>query len=270
MRKFVSLMLFYSLLVMLVTGVVLFIMPHGRVAYWTGWTLLGLDKDQWDDLHVIFGFLMLFFGFWHLTLNWRAFVSYFKGKSFVAATLFTLVCAFGAVMHLPPFKNFIDWGESIKRSWPKPKTMPPVPHAELLPLSKVAALLKLSPQEAVELLKKQGLKVSSPSETLKQIAKENSTTPARVYELLLESSKGTSPKPAFAPGSGLGMKTLGEVCRQLGLSPNVCVNRLKERGIEAKPNQTLREIAFSHGLYPYQILQIISGGQNGKVGKVGR
>ncbi|WP_457681622.1 DUF4405 domain-containing protein [Thermovibrio sp.] len=265
LRKFVSLFLFYSLLFMTVTGIVLFVMPHGRVAYWSGWRFLGLDKDQWDNLHVIFGFLMLFFGFWHLTLNWRSFVGYLKSarKSFISATALALVVAVGAVLDLPPFKNFIELGEKFKNSWEKPKTMPPVPHAELLPLSRVASLLKMSPNEAASILNSKGIRVSSPSETLKEIARKNGTTPARIYEILLESSKGKGTlRSSSLVGSGLGMKSLSEVCNGLGIPVKVCLERLKRAGIEATSSQTLREIAFKNDKYPYQIVQIISGGKD--------
>jgi len=79
LRKYVSLFLFYTLIAMTISGIVLYIMPHGRVAYWTGWRFLGLDKDQWDSLHTIFGFLMIFFGIWHVILNWNSIVNYLNG-----------------------------------------------------------------------------------------------------------------------------------------------------------------------------------------------
>ena len=195
LRKYVSLFLFYTLLFLTVTGIVLFIMPPGRVAYWTGWHFLGLDKDQWDNLHIIFGFLMVFFGIWHLTLNWRSFVSYLKGKAglftsreFFITSLLVLLIASATLMNLPPFKTFIDFGTKIKKSWPKPKTMPPAPHAEIFPLKKIARLVGISPERAVKILRSQGIKVNSVNEPLKKIAKTNHKTPAQIYELLLKTS----------------------------------------------------------------------------------
>jgi len=58
MRKWIDLFLFYSTLIIIISGIVLYIMPHGRVAYFTGWKFLGIDKDGWDNLHVIFGFFL--------------------------------------------------------------------------------------------------------------------------------------------------------------------------------------------------------------------
>jgi hypothetical protein len=195
MRRFVSLFLFFTLIAMIVSGVVLYIMPHGRVAYWTGWRFLGLDKDQWDNLHTVFGFLMVFFGIWHVVLNWSSIVSYIKGKAgallskeFLLSSVVALGVAVGTILNLPPFSFVPEIGEQIKNMWEKPKVMPPAPHAELFPLKKVAGLVGISPEEALKILKDRGIKVSSLDERLKDIALKNNTTPAHIYEILLSAS----------------------------------------------------------------------------------
>ena len=263
LRKYVSLFLLYTLLALTVSGIVLYVMPHGRVAYWTGWRFLGLDKDQWDSLHTIFGFLLIFFGFWHVALNWRSLVSYLKGKAgiftskeFLITTVLVLLTVIGTVANVPPFKTVVDFGEKLKNSWPKPKTMPPAPHAELFPLSKVAKLLGLSPQRALEILRNSGFKIESTSETLKEIAVKNHTTPAKVYETLLKHSNSQQ-KTSFQPGSGMGRLTLREVCRELHIPPQSCLELLEKRGIKASLDQQLRDVAFKNGIYPYQIVEIL-------------
>lgn len=269
LRKYVSLFLLYSLLLMALTGTVLFTMPHGRVAYWTGWRFLGLDKDQWDNLHIIFGFLMVFFGIWHVALNWRSIVNYLKGKAglftskeFLVTTFIVFLVGTGTLLNVSPFKNFIDFGEKIRNSWPKPKIMPPAPHAELFPLKRVAQLLGITPQQALNILKSKGLKVSSTDEALKEIAARNGTTPARVYEILSESVHSGGKSSSFLqPGSGLGRMTLKDVCRKLNIPLQMCLSNLQSRGISAKPDETLREIAFRNNLYPYQLIEILQGGK---------
>ena len=190
-RKYVSLSLLYALIAMTISGIVLYIMPHGRVAYWTGWKFLGLDKDQWDGFHTIYGFLTIFFGIWHVILNWKNIVNYLKGragiiisKEFFITTIVALTITIGTIANIPPFKTIMDIGERIKHSWPKPETMPPAPHAELFPLKKVAQMIGLSPQKAINVLESKGIKVESPDEILKEIAAKNNTTPAKIYEIL--------------------------------------------------------------------------------------
>lgn len=267
LRKYVSLFLLYTLIAMTISGIVLYVMPHGRVAYWTGWRFLGLDKDQWDSLHTIFGFLMIFFGIWHVILNWKNIVNYLKGKAgiltskeFFITTIIALAVAVGTIANVSPFKTVMDIGERIKNSWPKPETMPPAPHAELLPLKKVAQMVGLSPQKAIDVLKSKGIKVESPDEILKEIAAKNNTTPARIYEILSGASKKAK-ELRFQPGSGMGKLTLREVCQELQISPQECLEILKKHGIVADLNQQLRDIAFKNGKYPYQILEILQGGK---------
>jgi biotin operon repressor len=267
-RRFVSLCLFFTLIAMTISGIVLYIMPHGRVAYWTGWRFLGLDKDQWDNLHTVFGFLMVFFGIWHVVLNWSSIVNYIKGKvsslpskEFWLSAVVAAVVTIGTIANVPPFSFVPEFGEKIKNMWEKPKIEPPAPHAELIPLKKVAKLLGISPEEALKTLKERGIKVTSPEEKLKDIAAKNGITPARIYEILLSASPAKQKKMSstFQPGSGIGRMTLREVCQKLGIPVNKCVEKLKRHGIKATPDKTLREIAFSQGRYPYEIVEILEG-----------
>lgn len=53
MRKITSLTAFLSFFMMLLTSVVLYLTPQGRVAYWADWRLLGLSKEQWGAIHIL-------------------------------------------------------------------------------------------------------------------------------------------------------------------------------------------------------------------------
>jgi len=44
-RGLVSLVMFSSGFISAFTGIILYIVPHGRVAYWTFWDLLGISND---------------------------------------------------------------------------------------------------------------------------------------------------------------------------------------------------------------------------------
>jgi len=80
-RAFVSVTSMLSFLGMSVTGVALFVTPPGRIAHWTGWTLSGLTKDQWVALHIWFSIVFLVAAAFHLYLNWKPLVSYFKNRA---------------------------------------------------------------------------------------------------------------------------------------------------------------------------------------------
>jgi len=66
MRKITSLTMLISFVLLVLTSVILYIVPQGRVAYWADWHLLGLSKSQWGNLHINLGFLFLLAGFLHL------------------------------------------------------------------------------------------------------------------------------------------------------------------------------------------------------------
>ena len=56
LRRIVSLSLMLSVITMLTTSVILYIVPQGRVAYWAEWKLWGISKSQWGSLHTNLGF----------------------------------------------------------------------------------------------------------------------------------------------------------------------------------------------------------------------
>ncbi len=192
MRKYSSLFLFYTLIAMIITGIVLYIEPHGRIAYWGGWTFLGLDKDQWESLHLILGLVMLIAGVIHLIVNWKVIKKYIKSKKdrilsreFVISTIVALLIAVGTIYNVPPFNYIIEVGEKIKDSWEQPTVKPPEPHAELFSLKKIADIVGIDVKTAIDVLADHEIKVESPRQKLKEISKENGLPPYKIYEILL-------------------------------------------------------------------------------------
>ncbi|MFP7753178.1 DUF4405 domain-containing protein [Thermodesulfobacteriota bacterium B35] len=45
-RRITSMTMLVSFVLLSVTSIVLYIVPHGRVAYWADWHLWGLSKTQ--------------------------------------------------------------------------------------------------------------------------------------------------------------------------------------------------------------------------------
>lgn len=78
MRKITSLTLALSFLLMTYTGIMLFLCPHERVAYWSDWHFLGLTKSQYGDLHTASMIVFILFGILHIYYNWKPIVSYLK------------------------------------------------------------------------------------------------------------------------------------------------------------------------------------------------
>jgi len=64
-----SLMTFFvaaSFLACIITGIVIFITPQGRIANWVDWELLGLLKEDWANIHIVFSVLFIIAGIIHL------------------------------------------------------------------------------------------------------------------------------------------------------------------------------------------------------------
>ena len=72
-RVLTSFFVTFDFLLLLVTGVVLYVVPPGSVANWTNWELMGLSKDQWTSAHILSALLFLLVSILHLIFNWKPF-----------------------------------------------------------------------------------------------------------------------------------------------------------------------------------------------------
>lgn len=194
LRGFISLLTALSFLIMTVSGVILFITPQGRVAYWLDWTFWGISKSQWGDMHITTSLLFALAGLLHTWLNWRALVSYFhdKVKKTVAlkwelaiAVLITIFCTVGGIYKTPPLSYILELNDWIKDAWIKsPDDEPVISHAELLPLKSFLKKVDIELEPALAELKKQGITVSGPDQRLLDISRNSGKSPAAIYKLL--------------------------------------------------------------------------------------
>ena len=81
LRRLTSFLVALAFMVLLYSGVALFVAPSGRVARDIGWVWSGLGKEPWGSLHVVFAALFVAFGVVHLVLNWRPFRSYLVDRA---------------------------------------------------------------------------------------------------------------------------------------------------------------------------------------------
>lgn len=79
-RGLVAFVVFGGFVVMTGTGLILFMTPPGRVAHWTDWALLGLEKTDWAAVHIVFSLLFVLVGLIHLVFNWKPFKNYLVNK----------------------------------------------------------------------------------------------------------------------------------------------------------------------------------------------
>jgi hypothetical protein len=211
-RRVISLSLLLLGMALACTGVMLYLAPSGRIAYWTDWHLLGLDKDQLGAMHTIGALACVILSVLHAWYNWKAIVTYLRDKAqrlrvatpeMEIACVLTLVLEVGPALALPPFAQVMDAGEAVKGWWEAREGSPPYGHAELSSLSTVAAKLELEEDDAVARLSGDGWVVGSAELSLLDIARENDRSPAALYSVLTKQG-GAAASPAYKGGKGRG------------------------------------------------------------------
>jgi hypothetical protein len=277
-RAFFSVLSALSLIGMVFTGVILFVVPPGRIANWTGWTLLGLTKHQWIGLHDWFSIIFVLASIFHIYLNWKALVSYFKNKISKAFALrvewaFALIiCSIvfiGTLGDMKPFSSLLAWNENIKHSWDRTQQRAPIAHAELLSLTELSEQLRdLSLETILTNLKSRGIEVKSADVVLGDLAEVHNMTPAQLYDIALGQA-GYGGDPQGGPGRrgerhgeggsgrGFGQMTLSSYCSQTGLDVNETVKKLQNAGFKASSDMTIRSIADTTGVHPSEIRALL-------------
>jgi len=256
-----------SFVVDTISGIILYIAPPGRVAHWTHWRVWGLDKDEWGAIHTIFGYVLLIIVGVHLYYNWKIFINFVWDKirrafnlwrELLSATAICFVVFLATLWNLPPFGTTMDFGESIKASWEESKVEAPIAHAEQMSLHEFSSKIQVPLDQTLSALKSKGFEVKNVQQTIEEIAKENRTSPDKLYEAV-RSSGPEHLVPETVKGSGLGRKTLDIICSEKGLSLDHVLSRLKQKGIKAKPSDKLKDIASKHEKTPLEIFAIIQG-----------
>jgi len=256
-----------SFIVDTISGVILYIAPPGRIAHWTNWTIWGLDKEEWGAIHTVFGYLLLIIVGVHLYYNWKMFMNFLWSKmqkvlnmkqELVWATVVSLIVFLGTLWNIPPFGSIMDLGDYFKESWEETKADIPIAHAELLSLEDFAMKIRVPVEQVLTSLKAKGYKVNNVQQALGEIAKKNKTSPDKLYEAI----KAAGVKPTVEKtlkGSGLGRKTLGDICSEKGLPLGDVLLRLRQKGINAGAKDKLKDIAGKVGKTPMEIFDIIEG-----------
>ncbi len=211
-KGFASLLTTFSFIVMSMSGVLLFIVPQGRIAEWTDWRMLGLSKSQWGDIHITISLMFLLAGAWHIWLNWRTLLNYFTAKretglmmarELIISGVVTMFVIVGAVYQVPPLSYVLTLNNAIKQAWIVDKDHePPMGHAELLTMPSFAKKLQMDLNQVTDTLKAKGITFKD-TESLAVIATNHGTTPVRLYQLikLLEGSAVASVAAAAPPGA---------------------------------------------------------------------
>lgn len=189
-RGLTSLLLSGAFALAVISGIALYLKPKGRVANWTGWTLGGLDKSQWEALHTNACLLLLVVACFHLYFNWKTFLSYVKRRAggpnlkleiALSVALLMLVAA-GTVLEAPPFSVTARLGSQIKDYWEESAVSEgPVPNAEEFSIERFARSIEMPTEQLITILRREGLQFIDDQTTIRQLAADNQLSPAEVY-----------------------------------------------------------------------------------------
>ncbi len=272
LRRVVSLSLMLSIISMLTTSIILYIVPQGRVAYWAEWKLLGISKSQWGALHTNLGLFMLIAAFLHVYYNWRPITSYMKNKkrdfrlftpNFNMAFAVVVIFVGFTLAELPPMIWIQNLRANIEEGLAANLGEPPYGHAEESLLKTFLRNVNLDPQVAKANMKAAGIVVDDPEVSVLTIAAANGMSPQELYEIMLgpEDSRptGARPIPESMP-MGSGRKTLKDFCTEYNRDLDEAVRILTAAGLEVDPNETLKDIAAANGVESLDLLDHLRAG----------
>jgi hypothetical protein len=200
-RIFISFGLFFSFLMLLVSGVILYIFPGSRGSGFIG-EMGGLTKPVWQNQHIIFGFAFSLLSLAHLFfINWHAFLSYLKTKTrqgmkrpaeLVTIAVLSSFIGIGTYVGMQPFSGILAFGKGISNSWESKTITPPVLQAERMTLVELSQQRGLGNDPEVLKIKlvQAGLQVDSQRQTLAEIAAINGLTAESVYAILAHEKRG--------------------------------------------------------------------------------
>ncbi len=279
MRSFVTFMVTWSFLAVVVTGVVLFVVPQGRIANWVEWRLLGLTKESWTNIHNAFAFIFIVAGALHLfPYNWKQWKSYLAKragnrldlrrpkKEFVLSVAAGVAILAAAVGEWRPVRYLFDAGALAKDSWVvSAELAAPYGHAEESSLAAFAKRQNIDLDEAMEALRRSGFAVADGSESLGRIGAAAHTSAMAVYAVLkpLEKRPAGPAQASYTAeqveqqfeGTGVGRKTVAEMCGTAGVDLAMALERLAARGFASAPDQTLKSIADAARVTPTDVLK---------------
>lgn len=277
-RAFTSTVITISFLIISISGIILYIVPPGRIAHWTHWKLFALQKDDWAAVHTIFSYVFIAFAIVHIVYNYKTLLAYLKDrvtKSFsfraewILAAALSLVIWIATVFGIAPFSTIMDIGETFKNSWGKSEALP---HTEAFTLKKFSSVYNVKLETMKAKLKTKGIDNVSNEMTLDEIANKYKTTPKALYDIIMEDEEKTESKEyshssneegsyeGTGSGHGYGKLKIKDAAEKAGISYEEAVNRLKKKGIiYASEEKTLRTLAEDNNIAPSSVYQAIAG-----------
>ncbi len=116
----------FSFLAMLVSGALLYFAPKGKISNAIDWQVMGVDRQGWDDIHIVLASLFVGFSLWHAALHLRTFQTMILGNRMcphghrleaVIGLAVVIVLIVLTVFGLPPASWLLDLNEFFKHEF---------------------------------------------------------------------------------------------------------------------------------------------------------
>jgi hypothetical protein len=169
-RGFASLLLSFSFPVVLVTGLVLWL-AHSPQTF-------GIEKGVWKHLHIFTSLLMAAAAVLHFALNWPVYWGYLWKRSVGGLyQKWELALALGITVLIVATAAYHPSEDMMQRF-------------AAMNLPQIAKMSNQPVDEIVALLKKEGIDVHDPADSLREIAEHNKVSPQAVCSILLRQMPG--------------------------------------------------------------------------------
>jgi hypothetical protein len=274
LKKITSMTMIWSLIILILNSVVLYIVPEGRISYWADWRFLGLTKTDWSAQHITVGVLFLLAGFLHIYYNWKPILAYMKNKarkfslfslSSSVGLVLTALFVVGTYLNVPPLSTIVDFSEYFKYRAEVTYGNPPYGQAQSSSLQMFTSRLGLDLNKSIELLGAAGVSAPQKNETIRALAERSSHSPQEIYEIIQPATLQATVQPEAvehagvavpATGkSGMGRKTVAQVCDEIKINCDEMILALDARGIRAEQDAKLKDLAAENNTGPMQIYE---------------
>lgn len=278
LRSFTSFSLVISTIIMSWSGFILYVAPPGRIANWGSWKLMLFTKAEWQALHTIFSYLFFILVIIHLFfVNWKTFLTYFRSKlkaglnkkwELALSVVLSGIIFAGTLRSWTPFGPVMSFGEKVKEGWGNKFETPPVIHMENYTLEQISPLFDSIPvPEIAKTLTDNNIRIRETDTTLKLIGEENHITPSAIYDILVKvygktegnfQGGGANSRGQGGSSQGFGRYTLKMTADNSGIELSDLITTLKEKGIDAGPETTIRTIADQLGVTPREAYTLLT------------
>jgi len=267
-QEFAGALAAWALGLLAVTGLVLYGIP------WTGdevelaaWQVLGLDAQQWADLHRVGGGLLLVAAAAALALGRLELTR--RGMAHSIAAGIVLLLAATALLHWPP----ASWLLTEEAEVGEPDALDasaeglPYPEAADEPLAQLARQLGMEETRVGIALQEAGLRFGGLDESLAAIAQGNGTTAEAVYDAIRHLEA-----PALAPreegaleliesrfaGRDIRTRSVAQLADETSVPLATALRRLHAAGMDAEASTTAGTLAAKHGLEPIDVVILLA------------